>query len=526
MEAFLDPSLWMGLGTLIVLEIVLGIDNLVFIAILADKLPPAQRDKARIVGLSLALFMRIFLLLGISWLAHLTMPLFSVLGNPVSARDLIMFLGGTFLLFKATGELHEKLEGHKNQDAENKGTRYAAFTPVVIQIVVLDAVFSLDSVITAVGMTDHLPIMIAAVAVAIALMMVASGPLMRFVSGRPTVVVLCLGFLLMIGFSLVVEGLGYHIPKGYLYAAIAFSVLVEAFNQLAQSNRRKTIARIDARARLADAVLSLMGAGGQNASPVHAEITGAIGDAKDAAQEAFAPEERQMMGRVLGLGQQHARAIMTPRQNLYWIDLDDAPDVLEADIRACPYACIVVARGGALDEPLGVVFKKDLLGLLLSKQGLSALPNILLEPPVVPEGATVLRVLDLLRKSQIHVAFVVDEYGALEGLITLTDVMEAIAGDMPEGHAGDDEFTYEKSADGSILVAGHLTVQALNEILADYLEIPPGDYETAGGMAMAALEKLPTVGDTFMLPGWEIFVEAMDGRRVSRLRFCPIDQKA
>lgn len=213
MEWIADPSIWAGLVTLVVIELVLGIDNLVFIAILAEKLPPAQRDRARVTGLLLAMVMRLLLLASISWLVTLTKPLFSVHGLSFSARDLIMLFGGLFLLFKATVELNERLEG---KDSENPTQRRGAkFWPVVAQIVVLDAVFSLDSVITAVGMVDHLAVMMAAVIIAITLMVMASKALTRFVNSHPTIVILCLSFLLMIGFSLVADGFGFHIPKGY-----------------------------------------------------------------------------------------------------------------------------------------------------------------------------------------------------------------------------------------------------------------------------------------------------------------------
>src|SRR5690606_28314487 len=228
LEWMADPAAWAGLLTLIVLEIVLGIDNLVFIAILADKLPPHQREKARLIGLSLALVMRLGLLPSIAWIVTLTETLFTVGGRDISARDLILIVGGLFLLFKGTMELHERLEGGTGH-AEEKPA-HAAFWQVIVQIVVLDAVFSLDSVITAVGMVDELSIMMIAVIIAVGVMMISSKPLMAFVSKHPTVVVLCLGFLMMIGFSLVVEGFGFHIPKGYLYAAIGFSIMVEAFN--------------------------------------------------------------------------------------------------------------------------------------------------------------------------------------------------------------------------------------------------------------------------------------------------------
>lgn len=234
MEWLFDPTIWVGLLTLVVLEIVLGIDNLIFIAILAEKLPPHQRDKARVLGLTLALVMRLGLLSLISWLVTLTTPLFSIWTFSFSGRDLILLLGGLFLLFKATSELHERLEGITH--AQTGPKVYAGFGLVVAQIVVLDAVFSLDAVITAVGMVENLYVMMAAVVISIVVMMLASKVLTRFVNAHPTVVVLCLSFLLMIGLSLVAEGLGFHIPKGYLYAAIGFSIVIEFFNQLARRN--------------------------------------------------------------------------------------------------------------------------------------------------------------------------------------------------------------------------------------------------------------------------------------------------
>jgi predicted tellurium resistance membrane protein TerC len=257
MEWLLDPHIWVGLLTLIVLEIVLGIDNLIFIAILADKLPPAQQDRARMIGLSLALIMRLGLLSIVSWLVTLTTPLFALGPFEFSGRALILLLGGIFLLVKATTELHERLEGPPPDHGKSK--TYATFGVVVAQIVVLDAVFSLDAVITAVGMVDELPVMMAAVIISMGMMMWASKPLTRFVNAHPTVVVLCLSFLLMIGLSLTAEGLGFKIPKGYLYAAIGFSILIEFFNQVARRSLLKNDARVPLRDRTAEAVLRMLG---------------------------------------------------------------------------------------------------------------------------------------------------------------------------------------------------------------------------------------------------------------------------
>lgn len=227
MEWISDPTIWTALLTLTALEIVLGVDNIVFISILANKLPAEQQDRARLVGLAAAMIMRIGLLFAIGWIVGLTDPWFELFGREFSGRDLIMLLGGLFLLYKATVELHEKLEGH---EATKKAGAAATFTSVIIQIMIMDIVFSLDSVITAVGMADDIAVMIAAVVIAVGVMMVAAKPLSEFVQAHPTVKVLALSFLLLIGMSLVAEGFHHHIPKGYIYTAMAFSVGVEIIN--------------------------------------------------------------------------------------------------------------------------------------------------------------------------------------------------------------------------------------------------------------------------------------------------------
>lgn len=227
MDWLTSPEIWTALLTLTALEIVLGIDNVIFISILAGKLPEGQRDKARIIGLSLAMFMRVALLFSISWVIGLTEPLFALFGHDFSGRDLILFGGGLFLLYKATSEIHEKLEG---EEAHGTARAAASFSGVIFQILLLDIVFSLDSVITAVGMADDLPVMVAAVVIAVGVMLISSGSISAFVARHPTVKMLALSFLLLIGMTLVAEGFGQHISKGYIYAAMGFSVFVEALN--------------------------------------------------------------------------------------------------------------------------------------------------------------------------------------------------------------------------------------------------------------------------------------------------------
>lgn len=222
-----EPENWLALFTLTVLEIVLGIDNIIFIAILVGKLPAGQQPKARRLGLFLAMFIRIGLLAALAWMVKLTAPLFTVLGQELSGRDLILLTGGLFLIYKSTREIHERLEGDEGSTSARAA---ATFVSVIIQILLLDIIFSLDSVITAVGMANHLPIMIAAVVIAVGVMMFAAGPIGEFVGRHPTIKMLALSFLLLIGFSLIAEAFDRHIPKGYIYFAMAFSVFVEMLN--------------------------------------------------------------------------------------------------------------------------------------------------------------------------------------------------------------------------------------------------------------------------------------------------------
>jgi predicted tellurium resistance membrane protein TerC len=229
MEWLANPELWVAFSTLLVLEVILGIDNVIFISILAGKLPEEQRAKARNLGLSLALFIRIGLLFSLSWVIGLTAPLFEVVGQEISGRDIIMIAGGGFLLVKATYEIHDRLEGAEAHGTAT-GVATATFAGVIAQILVLDIVFSLDSVITAVGMVDELAIMVAAVVIAVLIMLASAGAISNFVNRHPTVKMLALAFLVLIGAALVAEGFDFHIPKGYVYGPIAFAIAVEALN--------------------------------------------------------------------------------------------------------------------------------------------------------------------------------------------------------------------------------------------------------------------------------------------------------
>jgi predicted tellurium resistance membrane protein TerC len=238
MELLLDPQAWIALATLTVLEIVLGVDNIIFITILVGRLPEAQRQRARVIGLALAMVMRILLLVTLAWIMTLTQPLFTAFGGRVSGRDLILFFGGLFLLWKSVQEIHGALEGEEEADA---GSARPGFASVIIQIAILDIVFSLDSVITAVGMVSQVPVMVAAIVLAVLVMMFAAKSIGDFVDRHPTIKMLALAFLILVGVALISDAFNAHIPRGYIYFAMAFSVGVEMLNLRVRSRARKPV---------------------------------------------------------------------------------------------------------------------------------------------------------------------------------------------------------------------------------------------------------------------------------------------
>jgi predicted tellurium resistance membrane protein TerC/predicted transcriptional regulator len=431
MEWLTDPTVWLGLATLILIEVVLGIDNLVFVAILANTLPADYRDAARRFGLGLALLLRLALLAGVFWLTTLTRPVFSAFGHVFSYRDLILLAGGLFLLLKATVEIHDRVEGESVE--RSGGVVRTGFWAAVAQIVVLDAVFSLDSILTAVGMTNQLAIMVAAVIVAVALMLLASKPLADFVNARPSLIILCLGFLLMIGLSLVADSAGFYIPKGSLYAAIGFSVLIESINQIATRNRRLRLVQSPRRERVAEVRLlsggspALLATGGMDAEPLSTE--------RDST-EMFAPVERRMVRGVLDLAERTVGSIMTPRHEVLWVDLDDSQDAIVSTIKNCSHAQFLVGQG-SIDHIIGVAHKQDLLDLSLAGQAIDV--RVALRQPVsVQEATSILNILELFQRMPVQIAVVVSEYGKLRGVVTQTDLLQAIAGDSADHQRAND----------------------------------------------------------------------------------------
>lgn len=510
MEWLLDPTIWVGLLTLVILEIVLGIDNLIFIAILADKLPPAERERARIIGLSLALIMRLGLLAGMSWLVQLTEPWLVVGPISLSGRDLILIVGGFFLLFKATLELHERLEGNRQQATTARV--YASFWVIVTQIVVLDAVFSLDAVITAVGMVDSLAVMMTAVVIAVLIMLIASKPLTRFVNAHPTVVVLCLGFLLMIGFSLVGEGFGFKIPKGYLYAAIGFSVLIEMLNQFARHNGLKLESKRPMRERTAEAVLRMLG------KPLPEDVVVQAPSAQNEdAPVTFGVEERNMVSGVLTLAERTIHSVMTPRTEISWINLDDDPQLIQKQIAEVPHSFFPVCRG-SVDDVLGIGRAKEMIADLLTHGNVRRAS--LREPIIVHDTISIIRLMDTLKRSRGQLVLVADEFGTIQGLVTPIDVFEAIAGEFPDEDetpdivaTGENEWEVDGAADL------HQLEQVLDtEGLVDEDE----DFTTLAGYLLSRFGQLPSRGDQCEFEAaharFKFEVLRIEGRRIAQVR--------
>jgi CBS domain containing-hemolysin-like protein len=372
-------------------------------------------------------------------------------------------------------------------------------------------VFSLDSVITAIGMVDELSVMMAAVVIAVIVMLVASKPLTRFMNAHPSLVILCLGFLLMIGLVLVADGFGFHIPKGYVYAAISFSVLIEIFNQLALRNHHKRAASVPQRQRIADAVLRLLG-GVPIAAPAVESGDGSALSVADAKDEIFAPVEKRMVQRVLALANRPVQTIMTPRPEVVWIDAEDSREAILASVRESAHRQFIVSRG-SIDEVAGIARKEDMLELCLADKPFDV-TAALHQPVAVHASASILDALNLFKGKPVELALVVDEYGGLQGIVTQTDLLEAIAGALPETEHEEPEV--KELEDGSFQVDGAMSVYDAQQRFG-LGPLPDGDFNTVAGFALFLFGRIPSVGERIDWRGWSFEVSGMDGWRIHKV---------
>jgi CBS domain containing-hemolysin-like protein len=353
--------------------------------------------------------------------------------------------------------------------------------------------------------------MMAAVVIAVVVMLVASKPLTDFLNAHPSLVILCLGFLLMVGFVLVADGLGYHIPKAYLYAAIGFSVAIETFNQLALRNRRKWVASIPRRQRAADAMLRLLG--GVPVSTLAAaseDVSTLIPEGEK--EDTFAPAEKEMVRGVLTLADRPVQTIMTPRPEVTWIDPDDPKEAVLAEVRDSAHGQFLVSRG-SIDDVVGIARKEDILELCLDDKPFDVMEGVH-KPVAVYEGASILDALDIFKRAPIEMALVVDEYGGLQGIVTQTDFLEAIAGNLPDTE--NQEPQVKELEDGSFLVDGAMSIYDAQERLG-LDTLPAGDFNTVAGFVLFLFGRIPAVGKRIDWRGWSFEVSDMEGWRVNKV---------
>lgn len=429
MSIFLDHSILVELFTLTILEIVLGIDNLLFIAILVDKLPAKQKDKVRIIGLLIALLIRIITLSFISWIVSLTNPFFKIFNFVFSGRKLILIFGGIFLIFKASVELHDRLEHHVSKNKKNENNNIN-FWNVIIQIVLLDLVFSLDAVITAVGMVNNIFIMITSVILAMFIMLMSSKILTKFINSHPTLIILCLSFLLMLGIILVSEGLGYHIDKSYLYTSIGFSILIELLNQIGRRNFIKNQSHKNIRERVAEAILKLLGGKYHNLKK-YEKIHHSINNMPSYKKE-FKDKERYMINEVLNLACRSVKSIMTPRERISWINTENSIKSIKYQLLNSPYSFFPVCKK-KLDNIIGIATAKEILCSIDKKSDILNL-DLINKPTFVLESINTINLLEVLRKSKNGFLLVVSKKfkNYIKGIITPIDFLEAITGNFTQ----------------------------------------------------------------------------------------------
>ena len=507
-----DPAAWVGLFALAAIEIVLGIDNLLFIAVLSQRLPPKERRKAVYIGITGALVIRLVLLVFAAYIAAVTTPLFSLFGKGFTVRDVVMLGGGLFLIYKSTVDLHAKLEGGDEDEtiAISTGVTHS-LAVVAVQIMVLDAVFSVDAIITSVGMTDHVFIMMAAVIVSMAVMTVAAGVVTEIVSGHPTLVILCLGFVLLIGFSLIMDGLGIEVPKGYLYAAIGFSVIIEIFNEIARRNtlRMGSTKSMQSRELAANLVLRLLGSRQDEVPSIKEAIVSRTGAG------VFNQSEKDMVARVLQLSSIPVKAVMCARNDLETVKLDaPAEEILKA-ASTLTHSRLVAYLKDHTDEPVGYISRADILALGVGHSvSQETLMQQVQQPLFLPETVSILKALDQFRSAKKYVGFIFDEFGNFEGIVTLHDIMEEVSGDLPDQKEIPEVV---RTGPGSYRIDGEAVLQDVARVTG--FSVPPSEhYQTMAGFILDYLQRVPEAGEKLTFGTWRMEIIGTDQTSITAVR--------
>ncbi len=507
MEFFSDPTLWTGLLILIAIEVVLSMDNLALIDVLADKLPEFSRGRARILGMCIALVARIGLLWLFWRLLAFAAPLFSASGFVFSLRAVVLLCGGAFLVIKATRGLHDRLEG--GLPIEDTPSDKTGFWYITAQIAAVDAIFSMDAVVTALGLMDSLGLMIVAVVAAAPAAILLKKRLPDLMLRHPTIQILCLDYLMLIGLVLVADAVGFHIPKGYIYVIIGFSMLVECIRQILDRRRDLRLGRRTLRLRTAGAVLRFLGS-----STTFYKQSGSAPE-KPATGEGLPAGAQEMLYGVLTLGERHIRSIMTPRPEVTWVDIEDTPAEIRATVRQSPHSVYPV-RQSSTDEVLGVVYGKDIMGILPEAGDFNL--NDIIQPPVfVQESVGILRLMEVLRATRAKMVLITEEYGSVVGLVTPLDILEVIAGDFPEVGENPD---FIPDGENAWKVDGGIDLHRLEMLLDADLRQDDGSggYVTLGGYLMDNLGRLPQPGDTLESDDFCFEVLEASDRKVDLVR--------
>lgn len=505
MEWLLEPSLWAGLATLIAFEVVLGLESLAFVASLTERLPPRQHKRARLIGLSLALLLRLALLALIVWAIRLEQPLFPVGEHWATSRHFLLMLGGIFLVAKSVLDLAVRLETESPSLPPLR--THGGLGVVIAQIVILEAAFSFDTIFVAIGLTDSLAVMVVAMVVAFFVQQLGASPLLQWLQAHPIVITLAQALLLVVGFALMAEGLGLWVPTPLIYAITALAALVALAQHRWPMPTAVHESRHRLRARTAESILSLLG------KPADDDPQPSSERVPESTDTGFEVEERNMVSGVLNLVERSVHSIMTPRGDISWIDLHDDPQQIQERLLETPHNFFPVCRG-QLDEVVGLGRARDLLADILTTGKIQT--ESLREPLIVHESIRMLSLMDTLKRSRGQVVLVTDEFGAIEGLVTPIDVFEAIAGEFPDE---DEQPDILAESDESWRVAGAADLLHLEQELG-ISGLVNDDYATLGGFLLSHFDQLPEAGQVFESSAHGLRFEVLEvkDRRIGDVR--------
>lgn len=497
MDFLFDPAIWFGFITLIFLEMVLGIDNLIFIVILSEKLPRYQRDKARYIGLIIALFMRCSLLSIISWITSFIHPLTINNFFVLSSRDIVLLIGGIFLFLKAFFELYEHLHG--NLKPIKKQKKYSGFWSIVIQIIILDSIFSLDSIITATGIVNNLFIIMCAITISSLIMFFLSKFIIRIIKLHQNIIILCLSFLLIIGLNLIAESLGCYIPKGYIYAIFGFSICIEFFNQILQKNIMMRQSKKPIRTRILKTISELIT---YTEEKIINEKNILLEENKieKIENEKFQSIEKYMLNNLLTLKERSIYSIMTPRNEISWININDCKEKIRMKLLDTPHNSFPICNN-ELDKIIGIIKAKELLEILDKNKDIFMF-SAKIPPIIIPNTISPIQLLSILRRAQGNLVIVNNEFGIIQGLITPINILETIAGKFPDIDEQPD-IIYKKD---EWLVKGSADLNTLKDLFNIKKTMGYNSYTSLAGFLIYKKKGFPKAGEVLQIFPFEFHI--------------------